>query len=346
MCTSRATADRLIDEVGLAQAGSRLKVAAILFTYRCSISCRHCLFGCATDRPDVVMTPPQCADGLALLHETGRVVHIAGGEAMLYWETLAASLRLAHAEGSAPHFIETNGSFAVDDRVARNRLEFLAAHSVRGLLSSADPYHQEFVPPERFLRVRRLTREIFGEQNFWGPQGDDEEIRRFADIARDPQQLRQHVRRHPPVAVGTAHRELAPHLDAHPIDAPDLPQRGWQGDVQRSDCLGEFQAESLWELHLDPYGNLQTNCGMILGNTDRETPAELLARGPEKAHRFVETVCAKGPLGLAELARDEHRFSIPERVTQNCDLCYQTRSFLRRFHPQVFGPEEIYSIAE
>ncbi|MFH1567849.1 MAG: radical SAM protein, partial [Gemmatimonadota bacterium] len=130
---TRAEVEQLVAQVGVVAAAQQCHVAAILFTYRCSIRCRHCLFGCGGDRPDVVMSPRQCVDGLALLHQTGRVVHIAGGEAMLYWDALSEALRLAHAEGNAPHFIETNCSFATDDEIVRKRLGFMAAHGVKGL---------------------------------------------------------------------------------------------------------------------------------------------------------------------------------------------------------------------
>ena len=340
---SKGDVDRLIDEIGLPQAATQRKVAAILFTYRCTIRCRHCLFGCGGDRPDVAMTPRQCADGLALLHRTGRVVHIAGGEAMLYWEALAASVHLARGEGCAPHFIETNCSFAVDDASVRERFEFLAVNGVRGIYASADVFHQEHVPPDRFLRVRRLTREIFGERSFFGPQADDAQIREFSAIARDREKLREHVRQHSPNMVGTAHRELSRWLDHFSPDSPELPRRGWQGRVERGNCLNEFRADTLWELHLDPYGNLQTNCGIVLGKVDEVSPAELLGRGPENANPFVRLLCQRGPLGLAELARDRHGFAIPDRVTQSCELCFLSRSFLRRFYPETFGPEEVYT---
>ena len=335
--------DRLIDEVGLPQASGQRRVAAILFTYRCSIACRHCLFGCAGDRPDRVMTPRQCADGLALLHETGRVVHIAGGEAMLYWEALADSIRLAHQEGHAPHFVETNCSFAVNDGVVRERFAFMAAKGVKGIYASADPFHQEFVSPERFLRVRRLAKEIFGPARFYGPENTDDEIRGLADVFKEEGRLRQYVREHQPVIVGTAHQRLARYLDRlSPLDSR-LPSRGWRGQRTEAGCRQDFQAETLWELHIDPYGNIQTNCGIILGRVPDTTPARVLAEGPEKANRFVEVVCEQGALGLAEWARAEHGFVLPETVTQACELCYLVRCFLSRLYPSVFGPEEVYA---
>jgi len=340
----RDEADRLIGELGLASAGKQCRVAAVLFTYRCSIACKHCLFGCTGGRPDVVMTPRQCADALALLHETGRVVHIAGGEAMLYWDVMREAVSIAAAEGNAPHFIETNCSFATDDAVVRERLGFLAGHGVKGLLASADPFHQAFVPAERFIRVRRIAGEIFGERNFWGSNAPDDEIRALESLARDRAGLREYVRRAPPAMVGSACHELSGFLDAFAPDDARLPVCGWKGPQADASCLNEFATPSLWELHLDPYGNIQTNCGIILGHLPETTAARLLANGPEHANRFVELVCREGALGLAELARRDYGFVMPERVTQTCHLCYLARRFLRKHHPDVFGPAEVYAM--
>jgi hypothetical protein len=288
------------------------------------------------------MDAEQCVETLGFLHETGRVIHIAGGEAMLYWDILSESVRISHREEKSPHFIETNCSFAGDETVVRERLEFLAAHGVRGLLASADPYHQEFVPAEKFLRVRRIAKEIFGEHNFWGPNVSDEEIRALEPITADEETLKNHVRAHPPCIVGSAQSELAHLLDRYPPDDERLPAWGWTGLTEDFHCLQQFRSDTMWELHIDPYRNIQTNCGMILGILPETTPAGLLADGPEKANRFVEAVCEYGALGLAELARREYGFTLPSKVSQNCELCYLTRTFLRQFHPEVFGPKEVY----
>ncbi len=81
---------------------------------------------------------------------------------------------------------------------------------------------------------------------------------------------------------------------------------------------------------------------MLLGHVSRTRPAEVLASGPEKANRFIRTVSEHGPFGLVDMARREHGYAPPPRVTQWCDLCFHVRRFLRPFHPDAFGPAEIY----
>ena len=55
------TLDIAIDELGLFPAIGKYRVAAVLFTYQCTITCRHCMFGCRSGRADdaAVMTPEQ-----------------------------------------------------------------------------------------------------------------------------------------------------------------------------------------------------------------------------------------------------------------------------------------------
>lgn len=338
---SREAVDELIRQVGIVKAGTERKVAAILFTYRCTIACRHCLFACKPGRPDVVMQPEQCVRHLRKLHELGRVVHIAGGEAMMYWDVLAQTLRLARSEGVMPHFIETNGSFATNDAIVHERLGFLKQQGLMGILLSCDPYHQEFVPPASILRTRRIAREIFGEQNVWASAAPDEEVIGYPAIAQDEARLRELVRKHPPMLTGSACTKLGPLLDGFPIERLP-PQRSWTGGVQPAHCAAEFDLATMWEVHIDPYDNIQTNCGVILGKVTRHTLRETLNGDLSGASTIVQILSREGPVGLAESARREHGFQVPLQVRQKCELCYLARRLLRPFYPDVLGPTEIY----
>jgi hypothetical protein len=338
----RPEVDELIRELGVRAAGQRLGVAALLYTYQCTIACRHCCFGCAGDRPRVHMSTPQAVRHLHALHDLGRVIHIAGGECMMYWDDLKQVVRASWAEGAQPHFIETNCSFASDDAIVRERLGFLRDQGVAGILMSADPFHQAFIEPEAFLRVRGLARQIFGPRNVWCSDASDETIRDFAAIARDETRLREYVRGVWIGMVGTAHRELRGFLDAHPLEAVP-PGHGWRLPHEGPDCAPEFDAERIWEIHIDPYDNIQTNCGVILGNAREVAPLEVIERGPANANPIARMLTEGGPLALARFAEQRHGFALPERVVSKCDLCYTVRSFLRPYYPAVLGPAEVYA---
>jgi hypothetical protein len=261
---------------------------------------------------------------------------------MAYWEDLAAAIRQSAQDGNPPHFVETNCSFATNDDIVRKRLHSMASHGVRGLYASTDPYHQEFVPVDNFLRVRRIAREVFGPENFYGSSAGAAQLHEEADRCSEEDNLREYVRSHPPGMVGRARQELSRYLDQYAASDPGLPAHGWGGAADASRCRKQFLQDSMWEIHVDPYGNILSNCGMILGNLSSTTPRAVLENGPENANRFVRMVCASGALGLAELAQREYAFAMPESVTQTCELCYLARCHLRRFHPGIFGPAEIY----
>ena len=69
-----------IERGGLRAALPAKYVAGLILTYRCSIACRHCLFCCGPDLPDVAMTVDDAVRTILDFHELDRVVHVAGGE--------------------------------------------------------------------------------------------------------------------------------------------------------------------------------------------------------------------------------------------------------------------------
>jgi pyruvate-formate lyase-activating enzyme len=341
MSPQREQIDSLVQQNGIVQAAAQTGVAGVVYTYRCTIACRHCGFGGKQNCPDIRMDRGQLLEALRLLHETGRVVHIAGGEPMLYWDALVADLAVAMQQGLAPHFLETNCSWATTDAVVTGRLEKLRQLGLVGILISADPFHQAHVPPERFLRVRRIARELLSSENVWSPDVPDARIQEYARIARDEDLLRQHVREHPPMMVGSAHATLRRFLDAYPVEQVPL-KHGWQETYATRECAPEFDRRTMWEIHVDPYGNIQTNCGVVLGNVADSSVEQVLRKGPAEANWATRILSREGPFGLLEMAEANHGLRPPAEVVSKCDLCYQVRRFLREPFPEVFGPAELY----
>ena len=336
--------DDVIDQYGVAKAVAAKRPAALLFTYRCSISCAHCLFGCGRSVPSRAMSVEDALEYLQQIHGLGRAIHIAGGEPFLFWDDLLEICVRAEKAGCSPHFIESNAFWAVDDAIARERLSRLHDVGVRGMLFSADPYHLAHMPPENVIRARAIAWEIFGKENVLCRNVPDDEIRQFAAIAKDREAFAGYVRAAPPKIVGNAAFQLAPFLPYLPI--AELPtQCGWGPDVdQGAGCAIAFDPERMWEVHIDPYGNIQTNCGVILGDAKKTSVPELFARGLRSVNPMTEILVDEGPWGLLDYARSEGCPEITHAV-QKCHLCFLVRSYLRARHPDIFGPEEVYFAA-
>ena len=309
----------------------RFNVAGIIWTYQCTIACRHCLFACGPARPRVVMRKDDCLAVLRAFHRHPRVIHVAGGECTLFYGELLELCRAAQLQGIPPHFIESNASWAVSDEIVRGRLTELRDAGLLGVLLSADPYHQEFVPAERVRRAARIAGRVFGEENVLGYEACVSRSAAFEGVAHDEAALREHVRTHPPGwMTGNAYRHLARWLDRRPLEA-----------FADARCSEQFDLDRTWEFHFDPYGNLQTNCGIVLGNTRDGPPLELLAQERFSANPIVQILTEAGPVGL--LRRAQERGLRPrDGYAHKCELCYHARLHLRRHYPSILCPEEIY----
>ncbi|MFB3893494.1 MAG: hypothetical protein ACE15C_15885 [Phycisphaerae bacterium] len=328
----------MIRSQGLARAIEQTRVAGLILTYRCTAACEHCLFCCGPRAPAAAMTVDQAVEAIVQLHETGRAVHVAGGEAMIHWEVLLAAVQRTAILGKPPHFIETNASWAVSDELVRDRLGLLKAAGVLGVLISSDPFHQKFVPAERFIRARRIAWELFGRANVLASSRSDQEIIELERTARDPDALAAYVRAHTPRLVGRA-ASLARFVPPRKVE--DLAGDALWHSAGRMDCRDEFDPRTMWEIHVDPYCNIQTCCGVLLGHLRSGTVAEQ-ASGGWRANPVVDLLSRQGPLGLAELAA-KHGYRLRETYPQKCYLCYELRRVLQRHYPQWLGPAEVYA---
>ena len=328
------TVDAGVATHGVAYAVDAKRVASLLLTYRCTLACAHCLFNCRPGHPRRHHTVEQGVRYLRMLRATGRAIHIAGGEAMMEYPTLLAICREA-----APHFIETNATWCVNAAGARERLRELQAAGVKGLLISADAFHLALYPVDRYLRCREAAVEVFGEKNVMAPDLTRAQLLDLQAQGHDPARREELVRGQRPRMVGRSGEELARYLPPRPLEelAGD-PM--WHDAPPQMPCAAEFSPDTIWEIHLDPYGNVQTCCGVILGNVEDMPLPEMMATGFATADPIVTALRAEGPVGLLGMA--EALGYRREPYVQKCHLCWQTRKFLRRHHPGTLGPDEIY----
>lgn len=336
--------DRLVDdvigEVGLRQAIGIKFVASLLFTYRCSIACRHCLFNCSPWQEDLCTSIIDAVKFLKQLRATDRVIHVAGGEPMLYYERLIEICRKAYDEGCPPHFIETNAYWCVDDDIVINRYEELKEVGLRGVYISADPYHQFFVPPQNVLRAYELAVKIFGRENVIAVDMSLEMLDNLREVARNEELLRKHVLNNPPKLLGRAGESLAGFCPGRPIEALSS-DKLWIHHAKDGKCAMEFDGKTMWEIHIDPYGNVQTCCGIIVGNVHEKSLIEWMSEGFHTYHELIQMVIQEGPYGYLRIAK-ELGFKPKDEYPQLCNLCWEVRKYLHPYFPEVFGPKEIY----
>ena len=325
---------------GVFRAVSLKHVASLLYTYRCNIACRHCLFNCGPRQPDVRVSHEDGIEFLHQLHATDRVIHIAGGEALIYYDEVLALCRAANEKGVAPHFIETNGKLFESDTQTAECLGELREAGVTGLYLSTDPYHQASVPSANRERAERIAMAVFGRENVTVTGLSVEQLDELGRIGRSPDRVAEQVRKSPPRMVGRAAESLARYLPERPIEElVDDPI--WHGTAGTESCATEFDPETMWEIHLDPYGNVQTCCGIVVGNVHETSLPDLVARGFHTGNDLVRRVFERGPYGLLELAT-EKGFEARPKYVQKCHLCWEVRKFLREFYPDSFGPAEVH----
>jgi len=311
----------------------RFSVAGIIFTYQCSIACRHCLFACRPKRPRVVMDTDDCVRYIEFYYTQPRVIHMAGGDCFLYYRNMLEVCREAQRQGTPVHFVESNSAFCTNDDLVRRRFTELRDAGVMGMFLSADVFHQEFVPAERVLRARRIATEVWGEANVLGSALSTQDPTEFEGIARDESALREHVRsRGAGRATGNSFKYLAQYLDRQPVDA-----------FGQARCRESFDLDRMWEYHLDPYGNVQTNCGIVLGNAQRESLGEIFDQSRVWANPIVKTVSEDGPVALLHEAV-ERGLEARDGYVQKCELCFHARRFLRPHYPDILCPDEVYDI--
>ncbi|MDP6504791.1 MAG: radical SAM protein, partial [Planctomycetota bacterium] len=270
--------DEVIESEGVARAIGLKYVASLLYTYRCNLACKHCLFNCGPHQPEVYASHEDGLEFLRQLHATDRAIHIAGGEALLHYDEVLKLCRAANEEGVAPHFIESNAKWCEDDSITRHRLTELKEAGVKGMLFSADPYHQIFFSPSNRARAFQIAEEVFGRENIAASDLSLVELHKLKQIGRQQVLLSDYVRKHQPRMVGRAGNHLARFLpDRSLADLTD--DSLWHGAHSGENCAREFDPETMWEIHIDPYGNIQTCCGIIVGNAHETPLPELMAKG-------------------------------------------------------------------
>lgn len=309
--------------------------AGLMLTYRCNAACEFCYYHCSPTKGGL-MPVEMCIAAwrsLKVIAGDAAKVHLTGGEPFLYWDHLVAIFEQGAQEDLGPiDLLETNGFWAADDGLIRDRLGQLIDLGLHRLKISVDPFHQEYVRIEPVRRLARIAKEMFGPDRVlvrWEKYLDEELAAESED--RDAMYLRTY-HDFPFRFAGRAADHLAELLAAKPIER-------FEAVSCRTDFLGAKG------VHIDPYGHVfsGTCSGIILGNIN-ETPLEEIWRQfhpPRNA--LIGILCQKGPFGLFEEASRLDYKPLPAYAGK-CHLCTHIRQCLYEngAQGQTLGPADCY----
>jgi hypothetical protein len=326
--------------------------AGIILSYKCTSSCRHCMFA---------GSPAWKADWMSedLLKRTldflaGRIapapdgpegvginqgLRFTGGEPFLNFDLLIKAARQAAALGIPSTFVETNGFWCKDDLTAKYNFLDLKEAGLKGALVSVNPFIAEEVPFERTARAVRYGREVFGKSCIVYQEHYFYQFLRLGITGK--MTFREYLARG---RDGLSQAELLPMGRA--AYAPDLfrkqPAAAFFGQDCRAELLDPRRA------YFDNYGNYITGycSGIALSSLDRLSNGD---REVDPDERPVLAALLTDIKELHDLAVGDLGYLPKARgYVSKCHLCVDIRRHLA-FSGDRFAelrPREFYSRLE
>jgi hypothetical protein len=252
-------------------------------------------------------------------------VHLTGGEPFLHFDLLMVGVRTA-TELGLTCYVETSGSWCLDEALAVDRLATLRSAGLDAVLVSCSPFHAERIPPDRTLRAIRAGLQVFGSR------GVIVYLPEFLQLVQqfDPQRPTPLTRYEELLGAQDAGRVL---WDGYGLIAGGRagyklghltacrPAEAFSEEICAGNILYAHHS------HMDLYGNyIPAFCGGLTA-ADWRMGDPLQRPYPE----LVELVVARGPYGLFELARDAYGYRpLPDGYAGKCHLCVDVRRHLVR----------------
>ncbi len=310
-----------------------------MITYKCSAACRFCYYNCSPEKDGLmpVRLALDCWAGLKNLAQDKAKIHLTGGEVFLYWEHLKKILTEADKKNlGTVDLIETNGFWATDEKIIKERIRFLDCYGMETLKVSYDHFHAEFID---FASVRRLVdtaRELLGpdrvrvrwEKYLERPfefQGLSEE--QIADICREA------LADSPCRFSGRAALLLGPLAADKTVE-----------QISRWHCKKSFLSAK--GVHIDPHGNVFSGLcsGIIIANARQKKLDAIWETLDFGRDEIICSVFEGGPAKLMEIAV---KFGYKKRrlYAGKCHLCTELRQFFfdKQLYKEIIGPEGCYN---
>ena len=315
-----------------------------MLTDWCSAACACCYASCSPDGQRWLAVDGAVAVWADLIDASphGCRIHLTGGEVFGRYEHLLAVCREARRRGLGPlESVETNGFWASDEALVRDRLLALDDAGMGRLTISADPYHQQFVPIDRARRLARVAEKVLGSQRIrvrwrdWLAEGSD------THTMSPPERADLFTR------YAARGRDRFTGRAARGLDRAILLRAA--ADFDDNPC-GERLLRGR-HVHVAPGGQVwpATCVGIVVGNALAESASEIwrALSGRWAESPIVGPLSRRGPVGLLDLGRQTGFAPRRQGYADKCQLCYDLRRHLQQLPEMAerLGPAEVYAVS-
>lgn len=311
----------------------------LLLTYKCNAACQFCYYNCCPEKGGLMPVDMAVSawQSLKILAGDSVKIHVTGGEPFLYWDRLEEILKEAIKQNLGKvDLIETNGFWAANEKIIRQRLKRLVELGMHRLKISTDPFHQEYVDIEPIRRLAEIATDILGTERVlvrWQKYLDDSAKMKSLSSAQREQKYISAVNDYPCRFTGRAAGRLAELVASKPIDA-----------IASMNCKSDLLGAK--GVHIDPFGNVfsGTCSGIIVGNVGQACLEDIWKEFHPSQNEFVNILFNLGPFGLLERS-EGLGYKKAEFYADKCHLCTNIRQFFfdNGLEKSIIGPAECYS---
>lgn len=289
-----------------------------LLSYQCTSECDHC-FVWGSPGAQGTMTLAQIRDDLRQARDLGSVemVYFEGGEPFLFYPIMLAGLQEAAALGFKRGIV-TNCYWAtsVDDAV--QWLRPIAEVGIHDLSLSSDLFHGEAMMTQSARYGVKAAQQLGLPESIIAVEAP---VGCTACVQADKGE---------PITGG------AVRFRGRAVTklAEGVPRRPWTEYIE---CPDEDFADP-GRVHVDAFGHVHLCQGLLMGNLEQQSLADLVVGYDPKAHPVVGPLMEGGPAALVT------RYNLPHEPAyiDACHLCYVARDQLRARFPQFLAPGVVY----
>jgi len=313
--------------------------AGLLLTYKCNCACEFCYYNCGPEKNGVMSVDVAISvwQLLKILVGDSAKIHITGGEPFLYWDRLQEILEEAEKQNLGKvDLIETNGFWATNDKITRQRLKRLDELGMYRFKISTDPFHQEYLDIEPIRRLAEIASEILGPERVlvrWRRYLDDPAKMKSLSSAKREQKYISAMNDYPCRFTGRAAGRLAELVASKPIEV-----------LASANCKSDLLGAK--GVHIDPFGNVfsGTCSGIIIGNVNKTGLDDIWKQFGPTENEFISTLFNFGPFGLFEEA-GKLGYKNAKVYASKCHLCTSIRRFFfdNGLKQSIIGPAECYT---